>query len=93
MKRNNPVISTAKVRGLIKKNNIGYVDATAKYYPFIAYGVNVWQLCDNVYFKVYGGYEEEKIQKTLQEFEAILNKEGFEVEKSESSYKIVKVDI
>ena len=91
MSRNHPVISTAKVRGLIKKNGIGYVDATRRFYPSIAYGVSVWQLCDNVYFEVYGGLKEEKIQKTFQEFEAVLNKEGFGVEKGSGSYKIVKV--
>jgi hypothetical protein len=91
MSRNHPVISTAKVRGLIKKNGIGYVDATRRLYPSIAYGVSVWQLCDNVYFEVYGGFQKEKIQKTFQEFEAALNKEGFGVEKGSGSYKIVKV--
>jgi hypothetical protein len=91
MRGNHPVISTAKVRGLIKKNGIGYVDATRRLYPSIAYGVSVWQLCDNVYFEVYGGFQKEKIQKTFQEFEAVLNKEGFGVEKGTGSYKIVKV--
>ncbi len=89
--RNRPVISTAKVRGLIKKNGMRYVDATGRRYPAIAHGVSVWQLCDNVYFRVYGGFQEEKIQKTLQEFQAILNKEGFGVEKREGTYKIVKI--
>ena len=89
--RNHPVISTAKVRGLIKKNGISYVDATARNYSSIAYGVSVWQLCDNVYFEVYGGHNEERIAKTFQEFEAVLNKEGFGVEKGTGSYKIVKI--
>lgn len=51
---NKPVISTAKVRGLIKKNNISYVDATRRLYPSIASGLSVWQLCDSVYVRAFG---------------------------------------
>lgn len=51
---NKPVISTAKVRGLIKKNNIWYVDATRRLYPSSAAGLSVWQLCDNVYVRAFG---------------------------------------
>ena len=51
---NRPVISTAKVRGLIKKNKISYVDAIGRLYPSIHSGLSVWQLCDKVYVRAFG---------------------------------------
>lgn len=90
MKRNRPVVSTAKVRGMIKKNDINYVDATRKYYPTIANGVHVWQLCDSVYFRVFGYGEDARIQNNLEKFIAILDAEGFTVKSSSNnSYQIV----
>jgi hypothetical protein len=56
---NTPVISSAKVRGLIKKNGIRYIDATAALYGYrSARGINVWQLCDTIYLRPYGTDEE-----------------------------------
>ena len=92
MRRNKPVISTAKVRGLIKKNGIRYVDATGRHYPSIASGVSVWQLCSTVYFRVYGyNYNEEKRQETLEKFTEVLSKEGFAVKEdsSDRTFEIV----
>jgi hypothetical protein len=91
--RNRPVVSTAKVRGLIKKSGISYVDATRRNYPSIASGVSVWQLCSTVYFRVYGyDYNEEKRQATLEKFTEVLAKEGFAVKgnSSDSTFEIVK---
>lgn len=93
MRRNKPVISTAKVRGLIKKNGIRYVDATGRNYPSIASGVSVWQLCSTVYFRVYGyDCNEEKRQETLEKFTEVLSKEGFAVKgaSSDRTFEIVK---
>jgi hypothetical protein len=90
MRRNNPVISTAKVRGLIKKNGIGYVDATRRMYPSIATGVSVWQLCDGVYFEVYGYCDSAKIEAIEKQFTEVLAVEGFSVKKSHRSWDIVK---
>ena len=91
MRGNRPVISTAKVRGLIKKNGIGYVDAVRRNYPSIASGVSVWQLCDHVLFKVYGyDYNEVKRQEILEKFTEILAQEGFAVKEfSDRSFEIV----
>jgi hypothetical protein len=87
--RNKPVVSTAKVRGLIKKSGIGYVDATRRYYPSIASGVNVWQLCSSVYFEVYGQQSEVKREEILKRFTEVLEKEGFAVKSSGRSFEIV----
>lgn len=60
MRGNNPVISTAKVRGLIKKSGIDYVDATRALYGYsYARGINVWQLCDSIYLRSYGSQEQQ----------------------------------
>ena len=91
MHKNRPVISTAKVRGMIKKNNIGYVDAVGKFYPSIHTGINVWQLCDDVYFRVYGFCKSETITENLEKFATVLNTEGFKYELTScGSYKILK---
>lgn len=69
--RNKPLISTAKVRGLIKKNDIWYVDATRRLYPSIASGLSVWQRCDNVYVRAFGPKWElhaETLKNALNEF-------------------------
>jgi hypothetical protein len=91
--RNRPVISTAKVRGLIKKNGINYVDATGRLYPSIHSGVSVWQLCDSIYFKVYGHGESARAQEILEKFTAVLAAEGLSVTdpSNSGSYQIVKV--
>jgi hypothetical protein len=74
MRRNRPVISSAKVRGLIKKNGIRYVDRSASvYYYKFARGINVWQLCDTIYVRPYGSIEEQdsyiaKLNEALAEF-------------------------
>ena len=90
--KNNPVISTAKVRGIIKRNNIGYVDSTRRFYSKIANGINVWQLCDGIYAKVYGFQETERIEKNTHDFKIALEKEGFTISPTYGdSYEIVKV--
>ena len=92
MARNKPVITTAKVRGLIKKNDINYVDATRRNYPSIANGVSVWQLSDSVYFQVFDAMnnDENKRRYTLQKMILILANEGCTIENSGNQYKIVK---
>jgi len=88
--KNHPVVSTAKVRGLIKKNGINYVDATRRYHPTIAVGVNVWQLCDSVYFQVFGYGSESKENEIYQKFVGVLANEGLAVHKgSHGVYEIV----
>jgi starvation-inducible outer membrane lipoprotein len=88
--RNKPVVSTAKVRGLIKKSGIGYVDATRRNYPSIAHGISVWQLCSTVYFKVYGyHYNEVERQEILKKFTEVLAVEGLAVKESGESFQIV----
>ena len=60
MSRNHPLISSAKVRGLIKKNGIRYVDSTEALYGWrSAAGINVWQLCDTIYLRPYGSDEKQ----------------------------------
>lgn len=91
MARNAPVISTAKVRGLIKKNGIRYVDATRRNYPSIANGVSVWQLSDSIYFEVFESNNNENLRRDyLQKFIAILANEGLTVQNSGGHYRIVK---
>lgn len=74
MRRNRPVISSAKVRGLMKKNGIEYVDRTRALYGYtFARGINVWQLCDNIYIRPYGSNEQRdgyvaKLNEALAEF-------------------------
>ena len=88
--RNRPVVSTAKVRGLIKKNGIGYVDATRRNYPSIAQGIPVWQLCSTVYFEVYGyHYNEVQRQEILNKFTEVLAVEGLAVKETGRSFQIV----
>ena len=88
--RNRPVVSTAKVRGLIKKSGIGYVDATRRLYPSIAQGISVWQLCSTVYFQVYGyHYSEVQRQEILKKFTEALAVEGLAVKESGGSFEIV----
>jgi len=88
--RNKPVVSTAKVRGLIKKNGIGYVDATRRNHPGIAQGISVWQLCSSVYFEVYGHrYDEVNRQEILKKFTEALAVEGLAVKESGRSFEIV----
>jgi hypothetical protein len=77
MRRNRPVISSAKVRGLIKKNGINYVDRSASlYYYKFARGINVWQLCDTIYVRSFGSDEEQnsyiaKLNQALAEFNLV----------------------
>jgi starvation-inducible outer membrane lipoprotein len=87
--KSKPVVTTAKVRGIIKKNNIGYVDATRRYYPTIAKGVHVWQLSSSICFQVYGHGEETKRQEILKQFTEVLAIEGFAVKSSDNSFEIV----
>ena len=89
--RNRPVVSTAKVRGWIKKSGISYVDATRRNYPSIAKGVSVWQLSSSVYFRVYGCGEEEKRQEILDRFSKVIAEEGFVVKGNsyDSTFEIV----
>lgn len=89
MRINKPVISTAKVRSLIKKNGIGYVDATRRLYPAIARGVSVWQLCDSVLFKVYGK-DVAQVNAIEEQFRNILAAEGLAVTKDGDIYEIFK---
>lgn len=91
MRGNHPVISTAKVRGLIKKNDINYVDATRRLYPSIARGISVWQLCDSILFQVYGK-DIAQVNEIEQKFANILAAEGLAVVKfgSGNSCQIVK---
>ena len=77
--KNHPVISTAKVRGLIKKNGMSYVDATRRLYPTIATGISVWQLCDSIYFQVYGYCDGDKMQINFDKFASILDEAGFAI--------------
>lgn len=74
-----PIISTAKVRGLIKKNGINYVDATRSFHSSIATGIHVWQLSDSIYFQAFGFNQSEKIQANLSKFIAVIEAEGFAV--------------
>jgi hypothetical protein len=90
MRGNNPVISTAKVRGLIKKNGISYVDATRRMHTSIAKGISVWQLCDTVLFQAYDYQNETRREEMLNKFIDILAVEGFTVTKFGNSYEIVK---
>ena len=88
--RNRPVVSTAKVRGLIKKNGIGYVDAVRRDFPSIAQGISVWQLCSTVYFKVYGyQYNEVQRQEILKKFTEALAVEGLAVKDRGDTFEIV----
>ena len=87
--RNRPVVSTAKVRGLIKKNGIRYVDATRRYYPSIAQGVHVWQLSSSVLFQVYSYESEVKRQEILKKFTEVLAAEGLAVKERSGSFEIV----
>jgi len=88
--RNRPVVSTAKVRGLIKKNGIGYVDATRRNNPSIASGVSVWQLSSSVLFQVYSCESEEKRGEILQKFVIALASQGLSVKERSGSFEIVK---
>ena len=92
MKTFKPVISTAKVRGLIKKNNIRYVNATGSLSSSIRSGIHVWQLCDSVYFKVYG-MNDEHYDKYLTKFAEVLNTVGltYKGPSQTGTYEIVKV--
>lgn len=93
MHSNNPVVSTAKVRGLIKKNGINYVDATGRLYPSTQDGISVWQLCDHVLFKAYGyGYNEERREQILKQFADALAAEGLTVGTFGSTFEIVKAN-
>jgi hypothetical protein len=88
--RNKPVVSTAKVRGLIKKSGISYVDATRRYYPSIAQGVHVWQLSSSVLFQVYSYESEVKRGEILQKFVIALASQGLSVKERSGSFEIVK---
>jgi hypothetical protein len=80
MRSNNPLISSAKVRGLIKKNGIRYVDSTEALYGWrSAAGVNVWQLCDTIYLRPYGNDEQQaalvaKLNEALLPFGLVIVK-------------------
>jgi hypothetical protein len=61
MNTNYPLISSAKVRGLMKKNGIDYVDADAALYSYQSVttrGINVWQLGDSICLRPYGNDQE-----------------------------------
>lgn len=86
MSHNRPIVSTAKVRGMIKKNGIKYVDATGRYHSSIYQGISVWQLCDSVYFRAFGFNDEATIAKNLEKFTEVLDAEGFAVETHDNGF-------
>jgi hypothetical protein len=83
MRRNRPVISSAKVRGLMKKNGIDYVDRTRATYGYaFAQGINVWQLCDTIHIRPYGSNEQRdayvaKLNEALAEFGLVAEGNSF----------------
>ena len=84
MRGNNPVISSAKVRGLIKKNGINYIDSTQALYGYrSARGINVWQLCDTIYLRPYGTDEEREMY--VRKLNRVLAELGLQIVKVSDS--------
>jgi hypothetical protein len=92
-----PIISTAKVRGLLKKNKINYVDQVGTYQPSIHTGIHVWQRVNSVYFEVFGFRDEKTIKENLEKFQIVLSTIGLKAEPlagmwNVNCYEIVKAD-
>ena len=93
MHRNNPVISTAKIRGLIKKNKIRYVDAIGRLNPSHQLGISVWQLCDRIYFSAYGRSRQKWEDEVFAEFVDVLTSQGLTYKQQGNDiFEIVKAN-
>jgi hypothetical protein len=82
---NQPIISSSKVRAVIKKVGVPYVDATRALHGFkYARGINVWQLCDSIYLRPYGTDEERA--EYIAKLDAALREFGLTVSKYDGTY-------
>ena len=64
--RTTDLITTAKLRGMLKKLDIPYVDATRANYPSIANGIHIWQLSWSICFKTYNDAEKVYVGKFIE---------------------------
>jgi len=97
MHKNHPIVTTAKLRALAKKNGIRYVDATGRLYGSIHSGVSIFQQLDNVYVQGLGYNTQEKIDANIQQFNTALATLGFALQSmSETAdrdlYRVVKAN-
>ena len=69
------IITTAKLRGIVKKLGINYVTYSASYFPAQCDGIHIWQLGNAIYFKTFK--DNDKIY--LSQFVSALNELGLTV--------------
>jgi len=87
-----PIVSTAKIRGAIKRNNIQYVDRIASMRPSTHQGITVWQLGSCVMIEAFGFNQEERIEANLNKFIEAIAPLGLTINKSTShAYEVVAV--
>lgn len=88
---NELVISTAKVRGIVKKSGINYVDASAAYFGKIYQGITVWQFGSHIMIEPFGYNKDEVIAENLAKFIEAIAPFGLTVKQSTNcSYEVVK---
>lgn len=86
-----PIISTAKVRGIIKKNGISYVDAISSKYPNTNEGITVWQFASHVMIQPFGFRKPELVAENLAKFKEAIAPYGLTVKPSTQwAYEVVE---
>jgi hypothetical protein len=69
------IVTTAKLRGIVKKLGIKYVTDSASYFPAQCDGIHIWQNGNAIYFKTFK--DNDKIY--LSQFVSALNELGLTI--------------
>jgi len=64
-------VTTAKLRGLVKKLEIPYVDAIRANHRLIANGIHIWQLGSQICFKTFNDSNEVYLSKFISALDEI----------------------
>jgi len=92
MHKNHPIVTTAKLRALVKKNEIGYVDRTRRQISSMTNGVAISQLGSDIYVEGFGFNDQIVIAQNIAKFDEALASLGLTLTKlNDSDYKVVKV--
>jgi hypothetical protein len=88
---NEPIVSSAKIRGIIKKNGIKYVPESSTRFGRIYEGITVWQFASHIMIQPFGYHKPEVIAENLAKFVEALAPYGLTVQRSTTwAYEVVK---
>jgi hypothetical protein len=86
------IITTAKLRGIVKKLGINYVTDSASYFPAQCDGIHIWQLGNAIYFKTFNDNDKmyfTKFVSTLNELGLTVNQMLTILGEVKGTYRIV----